>query len=203
MLPASPAWRRVAAVVSTLGHPLVTGSGFTLFLVGQRLRGAAAWWVAGSMLALVVVPISLWNLRQMRRGAYTNFDVSERAHRHSFYPVLLGLLGVAAGALWRQGMAVPLAFRYGLLAVWALLLVCYLLNFWLKVSLHAALSFFLAYVLGQLYPEWGWLAGMAAVLVAASRLVLGRHALPELVAGAALGVAAAHALAWVLTPATG
>lgn len=195
----SPLVRRLAAVVSTLGHPLVTSSAFALVVVvGQRLRGAAAGWVIGSLLALVVAPISLWNLRQTRRGAYTNFDVSERAHRHSFYPVLLVLLGVAALGLGWQRALVPAAYRYGLLAVWVLLLVCYGLNFWLKVSLHAALSFFLAYLLTQLYPSWGWLAVPAAALVAASRLVLGRHALPELLAGAALGLAAGWDLGWAL-----
>ena len=193
-----PIVRRLAAVVSALGHPLVTGTAFLLFMVGQRLHGAAAAWVGGCVVALVVLPITFWNLRQTRRGAYTNFDVSQRTHRHSFYPVLLGLLGLAAGALWWQRAAVPVAFRYGLLAVWALLLACYGLNFWLKVSLHAALSFFLAYVLVQLYPGGGWLAVGLAGLVAASRLVLGRHALPELLAGAALGGLAGWALAWAL-----
>ena len=190
-----PSLRQWALVVSRLGHPLLTTLVFVAVVAGRWLTGPAAVGAVGSV-ALVVGGISLWNLRQIRRGTYGNFDVSERRHRNSFYPVLLGLLGLAAVGLFRQPQAG--GFRYGLGAAWGLLLVCYLLNFWLKVSLHAALSFFLAAAVWYLFPGWGWLALGVAGLIAASRLVLQRHSLPELLVGAALGLAAGGGVVWGL-----
>jgi membrane-associated phospholipid phosphatase len=189
----SPTLHRLAVLVSLLGHPLVTAPAFVGFVAWRQLDGRAASWALGSVV-LVVAAISLWNLRKTRRGAYSNFDVSERGQRNSFYPVLLGLLGLATGALFRQAPVGP--FHYGLLAVWLMLLACYGLNFWLKVSLHAAMSFFLAFGVLHMHHGWGLLALGLAVLVAASRLVLGRHALPEVVAGAGLGLATGGALVW-------
>ncbi|TYZ07405.1 hypothetical protein FY528_15180 [Hymenobacter lutimineralis] len=187
---------RVSAVVSFLGHPLVTTMVFAVLVARHHVPGSGSAWIIGSVALLVVGPISVWNLWQTRRGGYTNFDVSQRTQRHSFYPVLLVLLGAAtAGLFWQQQGG---AFRYGLLAVWALLLVCFALNFWLKVSLHAAISFFLACVVLTLYPGWGWLALVAAGLVAASRLVLRRHTASELLAGTLLGTIAGLLLAWEL-----
>ncbi|QNH63468.1 phosphatase PAP2 family protein [Hymenobacter sediminicola] len=184
--------RRVAAVVSGLGHPLILVPTMVAFVAVRQWQGAASGWAIGSVL-LVVVPIGLWNLRQTRRGTYTNFDVSERKQRNSFYPVLLALLGLATLVLFWQQQADG-GFRYGLLAAWGLLLACYLLNFWLKVSLHAAISFFLACVLLRLEPTWGATALVLATLIAASRLVLRRHTLAELVVGSVVGGAAGGGL---------
>lgn len=190
---AGPRLQRLAAVVSGLGHPLLTAA---LFVGAVALRQSGGW-VAGAVVGGVVLPVAAWNYWQVRRGRYTNFDVSARRQRHSFYPVLLGLLALATGSAWLLGS--PLAWRAGLAVVLALILLCYLLNFRLKVSLHAALSFFLAGGVGLLAGA-GWAIGAAglAALVAASRVVLRRHTGPEVLTGAGLGAAAAGALWWLL-----
>lgn len=181
--------------MSGLGHPLLTTVVFAACVAWRRLPGPAAAWAVGSVLA-VVVPVGLWSWRQTRRGVYTNFDVSQRAQRHSLYPVLLGLLGVATAALFGQPQAEE--FRYGLLAAWLMLALCYGINAWLKVSLHAAVSFFLACAVVHLAGSWGVLAGALAATVAASRWVLGRHTGPELAVGTAVGLAAGGGLVWWL-----
>ncbi|WP_375434146.1 hypothetical protein [uncultured Hymenobacter sp.] len=187
--------RRLAAVISLLGHPLLTSTAFVSFMAWQNLDDdPTAVWSLGSVATMAAL-ISLWNLRQTWRGAYSNFDVSQQTQRQSFYPVLLGLLGLATTALFWQQAGL---FRYGLLAAWLLVLICYTINFWLKISLHAALSFFLACLVLHLYSGWGVLALLLATVIAASRLVLRRHTLPELVTGAIIGVAAGGGLAWFL-----
>ncbi|UOG73624.1 hypothetical protein MTX78_16005 [Hymenobacter tibetensis] len=155
-------------------------------------------WSLGSVATMAAL-IGIWSFRQTYRGAYSNLDVSQQKERQSFYPVLLVVLGLATGVLfWQQAGLV----RYGLLTAWLLLLTCYVINFWLKISLHAALSFFLACVVLYMYATWGVLALLLATVVAASRLVLQRHTVPELVAGALAGVAAGGGLVWFLAHAT-
>ncbi|MBC6698253.1 hypothetical protein [Hymenobacter sp. BT190] len=182
--------------MSALGHPLLTTVVFAAYVAWRQLPASVAAWVVGSVLA-VVVPVALWSWRQTRRGVFTNFDLSERRQRHTWYPVLLGLLGVAAALLWQQPQAG--AFRAGLLAAWLLLGLCYGINARLKVSLHAAMSFFLACAMWQLAgPGAGVGALVLAAAIAASRWVLGRHTGPELVVGTAVGLAAGGGLAWLL-----
>ena len=185
----------VAAWVSGLGHPLLTVAVFVAFAASRLLDPLAARWTTGGIIGLVLLPLAAWNYRQTRTGAYTNFDVSKREHRHSFYPLLLGLLGAATALLFWARVAV--AFRYGMLVGWGLLAACFLVNFRLKVSLHAAMSFFMACALLTLDARWGIVGLGLASLVAASRLVLRRHSLPELLAGAGLGALAGGAL-WLL-----
>jgi membrane-associated phospholipid phosphatase len=189
----NPTLVRVAYWISTLGNPLVTALLFVGAMAYRLLAPPAAAGVVLSILLGVVVPMGVWTRRQVRRGAYTNFDVSERTQRISFYPRLIGLLLLAAGLL--HGTGAPLPLRAGTLAAVALLTVCYLINFRLKVSLHAALSFFMAGGVLALSATAGIGALLVAALVAASRWVLGRHTVLELMVGTALGGATAAGLA--------
>ncbi|GAB2967386.1 hypothetical protein GCM10027048_42600 [Hymenobacter coalescens] len=185
--------RRAAAAVSLLGHPLVTAVLFTGFAAFRLLDARTAAWALALVTLGVAGPMAAWSWWQVRRGRYTNFDVSVREQRRSFYPRLLGLLG--AGAALAFSIDSAAAFRPGLVVALGLLALCYVLNFWLKVSLHAALSFFLAAGVGLLAGAgWGSAALALAALVAASRLVLRRHTVPEVLAGAALGLGAAAVL---------
>ncbi|WP_324676979.1 hypothetical protein [Hymenobacter sp. GOD-10R] len=194
-LPPKPSMRRrrVATWVSTLGHPLLTAVLFLGYVAFRLLGGQGAAWVVGCMTLGVVLPIAFWNYRQVQRGAYTNFDVSVREQRRSFYPRLLVLLGAATALLFSFPAVAPL--RPGFVVGLGLLIVCYAVNFWLKVSLHAALSFFVAGCVGSLDGwNWGLVALVLAVAIATSRRVLGRHSTPELLVGAALGSLAAGVL---------
>lgn len=185
--------KRMAAWVSTLGHPLLTALLFLGYVAFRMLGGLGAVWVTGGITLGVVLPIAFWNYRQVQRGAYTNFDVSVREHRRTFYPRLLVLLSAATTLLFLFPAAAPL--RPGFLVGVALLVVCYVINFWLKVSLHAALSFFVAGCVSLLDGwHWGLVALVVAVAIATSRRVLGRHSTPELLVGAVLGSLAAGAL---------
>lgn len=192
-LAASARARRLAGVVSALGHPLCTAVLFVGFAAYRLLDGRLAAWTVAVLAGGVVGPVAAWSYWQVRRGRYTNFDVSVREQRRSFYPLLLGLLGAATLLAGLVGGAAPL--RAGLVAATGLLALCYLVNFRLKVSLHAALSFFLAGCLGLLLGAGAMAAALLlAGVVAASRLVLGRHTAAELVAGTTLGLGAAAAL---------
>ncbi|WP_303311809.1 hypothetical protein [Hymenobacter sp. BT730] len=186
---ARPWLHRFATYVSVVGHPLITSVLFAGFVSFRMLGSRTAGWVVLLLMAGVMGPIALWNQVQVRRGRYSNFDVSKRQHRHSFYPRLLGLLCLATALLSFTDTAQRL--QAGMAISTAMLGICYLLNFWLKVSLHAAMSFFLGGVLCLLHPLSGVVALSLAILVAWSRLVLGRHTLPELAVGGAVGCAAA------------
>jgi hypothetical protein len=176
--------RAVASAISALGHPLVTAA---IFLVAIAVHEGPRVLPLGAALTIVVgvtVPVALWNLRQTRAGRYSNFDVSVRSQRASMYAVILGLMVAATVALhW-----VPVApeIRAGTLWMGAMFAAAWLLNVWIKVSLHAAVSFYLALACTMIDVGLGVVLLGCAALVAVSRLVIQRHTAAELCTGSGL-----------------
>ena len=190
--------RQAAMVVTVLGHPLVTTTAFILLVA---MRNSAISMSGGvALIATVVLPLGLWNLRQTRSGRYANFDVSVRTERTSMYTVLLVLMAIATSIVWVRSTAPE--FRAGMTCLLGMFAAARAANAWLKVSLHAATSIFLSMAAGLMVGPWGTAGLLAAsCLIAGSRLILRRHKFVEVVCGAALGLSAG-ALFLVLVPAT-
>jgi membrane-associated phospholipid phosphatase len=140
----------------------------------------------------VLIPIAVWNQWQVRRGRYTNFDVSHRPHRATMYPLIVALLAVATAALYITHQ--PARLSAGMAAGCSLAACCWLANRWMKVSLHAAYSFFYALLTPNIGPDLLVPALLLATAIAWSRYRLGRHSASELLVGAALGLIHAAAL---------
>jgi hypothetical protein len=183
---------RISRAVSVLGHPLLTAAAFVLFVSFTRFNGAKALVSSGVVIGLVILPIVAWNYRNTQKGWYSNFDVSVRSQRHSFYRVSVGLLLLATGVLWLTGQ--PVALRYGMGFALLLVVLSGLSNVYIKASLHTSVSVFLSLALLTIHPVGGAVLLGFSALVAASRLVLGRHTLPEIGAGAAIGLAVGGSL---------
>ncbi len=177
---------RISRAVSVLGHPLVTAAAFVLFVSFTRFNAAKALVSSGVVIGLVILPIVAWNYRNTQKGQYSNFDVSVRAQRHSFYRVSVGLLLLATVVLWLTGQ--PVALRYGMGFALLLVVLAGLANLYIKASLHTAVSVFLSLALLTMHPVAGAVLLGFSGMVAASRLVLGRHTPPEIAAGALIGL---------------
>ena len=112
------------------------------------------------------------------------------------YPLVLVLILFATGLLFftRQ----PKMLSVGMLCVSTMIVVAYLTNQWIKISLHTVFCFFFALVAIKI--SVAWLAPMLifAVLVAFSRLILKRHRVVELMAGAGLGLLTGSVLLFAL-----
>ena len=180
-----------ARALSIVGHPAllmpvaVTAAASGPGAPPQLLRVAL-----GTALAVAVV-VGLYSLWQVRRGRWAHVDASHPAERRQLNLLLAGVLCGAAALLWALGQ--PSAVVAGPLLAALLVLLTHALRRWLKVSLHVAFALFAAALVWPNLP--GTLAISAlAVGVAWSRLVLGRHTLPEVLTGALLGVAFGAAL---------
>lgn len=193
--PAVPAPRSVAVArwVSIVGHPFVLAPVALAVLVLRRLPFAHALPLLVFLIGGSLVPTAAYTLRQVRRGRWSDWDVSRRTERHRLYAValpLLVLLLVTLVATRQPGFVVrATAAAVGLVAVGSLL------NLRLKVSLHCAFAAFAAGLVLPAAPGAGLALVALAPLVAWSRLVLGRHSLGEAAAGLVLGALAAVAVA--------
>jgi hypothetical protein len=184
--------RSAARFLSLLFNPLVAA---TLYLVGVVLahRGWAE--DAALLWLLVVAAPGVVLALGIRRGVWSDLDVSRLAERRTFMPFAVGFAAVGAfGAAW---LRFPRLLAVSALAILVWLALSTAVGFVWKISLHVGGATGLLWLVGMTF---GGAVALSLVwippLVAWARLVLRRHDLPQVVAGAAAGslaaVVAAH-----------
>jgi len=92
--------------------------------------------------------------------------------------------------------APPYIIRGGVITL-TLFLASWIVNCFLKLSLHALFAFYCAMILFRIGAGWGAIAFPLAILVAWSRLFLHRHTSVEVIAGIALGLIGGFVTGWV------
>jgi membrane-associated phospholipid phosphatase len=178
----------VSAIIHPILFPLVTLIVVSLMAthdVGKTLL------YAGLAVALTALPVALIVFVQVRRGRWTDLDVSQRKQRYSLYPLTLVCLGVLAYLYYR--LQAP---REAVVSVVSLLLanvVDGIINLYWKISAHATTAAACASLLWQLTPghTWGPPAAAGAALVGWSRVELGRHTTWQVIMGWLVGASSA------------
>ena len=171
--------RSVARWISIVAHPFVMAS---LMALGASARAALL------VAAFTVVPLAVLMLVQVRSGRWGDVDASQREERPLLFAVAgLGLLALATYLALTQPISPLLR---GLLSPLVLLAGAALVNHWVKASLHVAFAVLAAATLIMLGHVLGWVLVPVIPALGWSRLVLGRHSISELLAGALLGLAA-------------
>lgn len=180
--------------VSWIGHPLVFISMSVAIIIVLRLASRAGLALLLTLLATLILPMALLLFRGTRSGRWSDADVSIRAERARFYPRAMPISAMAVIALWLV-RAPALALR-GAAVTLFLLVVAALVNFRIKLSLHALFAFYSAIILFVVHPVVGAIAFALAFLVFWSRLYLRRHDLLETLVGASLGLLGGLVTAW-------
>ena len=193
-----PTLYKLANLLSIIGHPLLTWTVFSVYISFRQLPVRNAMLISGLLIGGVVVPVGILTYRKVKQGKYSNFDISNRRQRAGFYPFVIGLMTLATGLLVVTNQ--PRSFIYGMGVALLLLIVSYGVNFFIKASMHTSLSIFLAWAGSLISFRLGVMLGLWAVLVAASRLILVRHTLLEVVIGALIGLVSGVGLHWLLSP---
>ena len=183
-----------ARLISWIGHPLVFVLASVSVVVGTQLGPRTGLPILLALLFSTLVPTAILLLSGVRSGRWSDADVSVRKERQRFFPwaVPFSLAGVTA-MWWLQ--APSYIIRGGMVTL-ALFLVSWMVNFGLKLSLHALFAFYCAIILFRIGPIWGSIAFVLAILVAWSRLFLQRHTGIELTVGVALGLTGGVIVGW-------
>lgn len=180
--------------VSRIGHPLVFITLSVGIIVALRLANRAGLALLLTLLATVILPMALLLFRGFRSGRWSDPDVSIRAERIRFYPRAISISAVAVIALLL--LHAPAFALRGATITLFLLIIAALLNFRIKLSLHALFAFYSAIILFVINPVTGAVAFALALLVFWSRLYLKRHDLSETLVGALLGLLGGLVTAW-------
>ncbi|HEY7001725.1 MAG TPA: hypothetical protein VH330_08275 [Candidatus Udaeobacter sp.] len=172
--------------VSTIGHPLVFISLSVGVIVALRLANRAGLALLLTLLATVILPMALLLFRGVRSGRWSDMDVSVHAERVRFYPFAIPISATAVIALWL--LRTPAFALRGAVVTLFLLVTAAIINFRIKLSLHALFAFYSATILLVVDPVVGTIAFTVAFLVFWSRLYLRRHDLLEMLVGTSLGL---------------
>jgi hypothetical protein len=172
----------LARIVSIAGHPFL----LILLTVAASTR---SWRWAGVIAAGMILPMMVVVSRNVRRGRWSDFDVSRHEQRAGLYLLAAPLLAVSAVVLYLLGAGA--AMMRGVAAAAAMLAVGFAANRFLKTSMHMMCAGYCAVLLTRLYP-WSASATVPfALAIAWSRWKLGRHTVAEIAFGLTLGVVAA------------
>jgi len=180
--------------VSWIGHPLVFISLSIAIIIVLRAANRTGLTLLLTLLVTVILPMALLLFWGTRSGRWSDPDVSIRAERAQFYPRAIPISAAALIALWL--LRAPAFAVRGALVTLLLLIVAALINFGIKLSLHALFAFYSAFILFVVNPFAGAIAFVLASLVFWSRLYLKRHNLLEMLVGASLGLAGGLVTAW-------
>jgi len=180
--------------VSWIGHPLVFISLSVGIIIALRLANRAGLALSLTLLATVILPMALLLFRGFQSGRWSDPDVSIHAERVRFYPRAISISAVAVLVLLLS-RAPAFALRGATMTLF-LLIIAALINFRIKLSLHALFGFYSAVILFVVNPVVGAVALAVALLVFWSRLCLKRHDLLETLVGAFLGLLGGLVTAW-------
>ena len=180
--------------ISWIGHPLVFITLSVAIIIILRLANRVGVALLLTVLTTVILPMALLLFRGARSGRWSDPDVSIHAERVRFYPRAIPIAAIAVIALWL--LRAPAFALRGATVTLLLLVVAALVNFRLKLSLHALFAFYSAIILFVTYPVIGAIAFALALLVFWSRLYLKRHDFLETLVGASLGLLGGMITAW-------
>ena len=177
---------QVAKWVSIGGHPFVF-SPIVALLVGSFLFGPVES-VIGLLTVILfcLLPASLFILRKVRVGEWSDLDVSARKDRPQLFLVGFAFLLLTALVLTVTGQ--PIIYARGCLAAMILIVGGWFLNRWLKPSMHAGFAMLTACSLWPLSARLSLVAILFAVVVGWSRVQLRRHTWWEVGVGLLLGM---------------
>lgn len=142
--------------------------------------------ITSLIVGCVFLPLFFWLYIRSKNGSHTNFDVSDRNQRKSVFYFVVPLLTAVIVILYATGQ--PENIYMGVFFGLVLIIVAQIVNYRVKSSLHVSLNTYLAFLIMSLDLFAGMIFLVFVVLIAWSRIVLGRHTGKEVLFGAAIGL---------------
>jgi len=177
--------KRIASLISNFGNPFTLLFLFTLYSCFVYLPFERALKIILLILFLALVPTGLFIVFNVKRGKYSNYDVSNQKQRPSLYLFsLVVILFILGGLLINHE---PQFIIGGCIAAFSLLLASFMVNMKIKCSLHTSFAVFIAIAFLRLNIYWSLGLFIFSILMGWSRLELHRHTNQEVVIGAILG----------------
>lgn len=181
---------RFGRILSQIFHPITNGiasflivGAFAADFVDARLRGLG--W-ALVVVALLVLPPTMYFYFRLFRGHYSDDDISQRQQRNGLYFFSVGSVVLAAVALY--ALSVPTVFLQLIGASIGIMVACMVINFAWKISVHSASIATLATLTTYYLRPLGIFFWIAAFALGWARIRTGNHTIWQVIAGWAVAL---------------
>lgn len=180
-----PKWLISASrIISNFFNPITSLIIYFLYYSSGHYTVKGAWEKFLPILLILVLPISFWIFWNVKTGRYSNMDVSNRNQRKSLYLFIIVATSIFVVIDYYIHDKVDLTILYLLV----LFIIMHLSNFFIKSSMHTALNIYVAALFFRINPTIGIIWFGIAVLVGATRIILKRHTLSEVLMGGFLAL---------------
>jgi len=176
----------IARVISIVAHPFSLGA-ILLFFRTIKAEGASRG-ISSALLvvALLILPMALFMVWRYRSGSWSTIDASERKERPVMFVV--GLLLLVALLLVLRGRTEMAYLTSSMIGGIALLSLSFLLNLWIKASLHVAFCGFCGAIALPFIAPLGAIFLALVPVLAWARVRMRRHSFSEVIVGACAGL---------------
>ncbi|WP_288375758.1 phosphatase PAP2 family protein [Chryseobacterium culicis] len=172
----------ISKVISDFFNPLVSLILFFVYMSIRQYNFKDSILYFLPILLMIIVPVIIWLVWNVKTGRYTNMDVSNRVQRKTLYIFIAAcVISYLLFNYIRNGY-IDLVMLFILVLLFALQIS----NLFIKSSMHTAFNVFVAALFFSLNWKMGivWL-GIAA-LVGITRIILKRHTVKEVFMGAGI-----------------
>lgn len=170
-----------AKFVSALGNPLSIAIFFGIYLNFSGNVPENQKYFPLLFILAVALPVGIYVFINVRNKKFGNYDVSNQEKRNGVYKLLIFVFSILNILFWVLDLGLK-----GKLLVSAFLfhiILCFLINQKIKVSLHTSFTFLFSYIFYPLNSAIAIALFLFGFLNAWSRLSLSRHSINEVLFG--------------------
>lgn len=173
---------KISKIISDFFNPLVSLFIFFIFMSFEKYTFQDALNYFYPLLLIIILPIILWLVWNVKTGRYTNMDVSDRIQRKTLYFFIGGCMISYLFFYYYKNNLID----FSLLFLFILLLSLQLSNTYIKSSMHTAFNVFVAALFLPFNPLMSiiWLG--ISILVGITRVIIKRHTIKEVLSGATI-----------------
>ncbi|KAA2222791.1 ABC transporter permease [Chryseobacterium sediminis] len=173
---------KISKVISDFFNPLVSLIIFFIYMSIREytLKDSMMYFIP--ILAMIIIPVVIWLVWNVKTGRYTNMDVSNRVQRKTLYIFIAACVIAYLLFHYIKNGSVDLVMLFILILLFALQVS----NLFIKSSMHTAFNIFVAALFFSLDWKMGLLWLGIAALVGITRVILKRHTVKEVFMGAGI-----------------
>ncbi|AZB07495.1 ABC transporter permease [Chryseobacterium sp. G0162] len=173
---------KVSKVISDFFNPLVSLIIFFVYMSIREYTFKESLLYFLPILLMIIVPVIIWLIWNVKTGRYTNMDVSNRIQRKTLYVFIAACVVIYLVFNYIKNGYIDLVTLFILILLFALQIS----NFFIKSSMHTAFNVFVAALFFTLNWKMGLIWLGIACLVGLTRVILKRHTVKEVFMGAGI-----------------